>query len=84
MLKSGACETSSVTWVDCVVPPPVPTTVKVIVPDAALGVVMMFSVDEKGGVPDGGLNDADTSGGAFVTLKLTICGLPETGFTVTV
>jgi hypothetical protein len=72
------------TCVDCVVPPPIPVIVKVIVPGVTEEVVVTLRMEVNGGAPKVGFKDVDTPGGAPVMLKATFWGLPETGFTVIV
>jgi len=47
-------------------------------------VAVTLSVEVKGGVPDVGLNDADTPAGNPDMLRATLCGGPVSVFTVTV
>jgi hypothetical protein len=82
--KSGAAETVRVTEVVWVSPPPLPTMVSVNVPGDTEDDTVTPSVEVNGGVPEVGLNDADTPVGNPDTLRATPCCGPLTGFTVTV
>ena len=53
------------------VPPPLPVIVRTTVPGEIPEVVETLRLDEKGGVPEGWLNDVDTPEGAPLTLKAT-------------
>ena len=61
-----------------------PIIVSVDVPGDAEGTTVMLSVEVNGGVPEVGLNDADTPAGNPDALRSTFCGGPATVFTVTV
>ncbi len=84
MRKSGACETTRLKVAAWVTPPPLPVAVNVKVPGDTEEVVVTLRVELKLGVPDVGLNAPDTPAGAPDKLRPTLCGVPETKFTVTV
>ena len=74
----------TVTEAVCVTPPPTPTIVNVNVPGDTEGATVTLRVEVNEGVPEVGLNDADTPPGNPDTLRATLCCGPDTGFTVTV
>lgn len=84
MRKSGACETTRLKVAECVTPPPLPVAVNVNVPGDTEEVVVMLNAELKLGVPDVGLNAPETPAGAPDKLRATLCGAPETNFTLTV
>jgi len=72
ILKSGACPMVSRNVVGCEVDPAVPVIVNEYCPGATEAVVVMDSIDVKLGVPEVGLNEAETPLGAPETVKATL------------